>query len=76
MAFILTGAAGFLWLIFWFWLYDPPDKQKRISQAEYDYIHIDDEAAADQNRRQGDKKCLGSSFLATASCGVSSPANS
>ncbi|HSY53151.1 MAG TPA: MFS transporter, partial [Opitutaceae bacterium] len=22
MAFILTGAAGFVWLIFWFWLYD------------------------------------------------------
>jgi ACS family hexuronate transporter-like MFS transporter len=43
MAFILTGAAGFLWLIFWFWLYEPPSKQKRLSQAEYDYIHIDEE---------------------------------
>ncbi|MGH7975949.1 MAG: MFS transporter, partial [Limisphaerales bacterium] len=47
MAFILTGASGFLWLIFWFWLYDTPLKQKRLSKAEYDYIHIDDEAAAD-----------------------------
>ena len=43
MAFIFTGAAGFLWLIFWFWLYEPPSKQKRLSQAEYDYIHIDEE---------------------------------
>jgi ACS family hexuronate transporter-like MFS transporter len=43
MAFILTGAAGFLWLIFWFWLYEPPSKQKRLSLAEYDYIHIDEE---------------------------------
>ena len=43
MAFILTGAAGFLWLIFWFWLYEPPSKQKRLSPAEYDYIHIDEE---------------------------------
>jgi MFS transporter, ACS family, hexuronate transporter len=36
-----------IWLIFWFWLYDPPNKQKRLSKAEYDYIHIDDEVAAD-----------------------------
>ncbi len=53
MAFILTGASGFLWLIFWFWLYDTPRKQKRLSKAEYDYIHIDDEAAADA--ANGDK---------------------
>jgi MFS transporter, ACS family, hexuronate transporter len=53
MAFILTGAAGFLWLIFWFWLYETPTKQKRLSQAEYDYIHIDDENAAEQ--QTGDK---------------------
>jgi len=43
MAFIFTGASGFLWLIFWFWLYEPPSKQKRLSKAEYDYIHIDEE---------------------------------
>jgi len=43
MAFILTGAAVFLWVIFWFWLYEPPSKQKRLSPAEYDYIHIDEE---------------------------------
>ncbi len=43
MAFIFTGAAGFLWLFFWFWLYESPGKQKRLSRAEYDYIHIDDD---------------------------------
>ena len=41
MAFILTGAVGFIWLIFWFWLYDTPAKSKRLSQAEYDLIHSD-----------------------------------
>ena len=41
MAFILTGAAGFIWLIFWFWLYDTPGQSKRLSKAEYDYIHGD-----------------------------------
>lgn len=53
MAFILTGALGFFWLIFWFWLYEPPARHKQLSKAEYDYIHIDDESAVlDQN---GDK---------------------
>ena len=28
MAFIITGALGFLWLILWFWLYDPPSAPK------------------------------------------------
>jgi ACS family hexuronate transporter-like MFS transporter len=53
MAFIFTGAIGFFWLIFWFWLYEPPSKQKRLSQTEYNYIHIDDETVADQ--QTGDK---------------------
>ena len=41
MAFIITGAAGFLWLIFWFWLYEIPARQKRLSRAEFDLIHSD-----------------------------------
>ena len=45
MAFILTGAVGFIWLIFWYWLYETPANQKRLSKAEFDYIHSDvDEA--------------------------------
>lgn len=40
-AFIITGAIGLLWLIFWFWLYEIPSKQKRLGKAEYDYIHSD-----------------------------------
>jgi len=56
MAFIITGAAGFLWLIFWFWLYNPPALQTRLSKAEYDYIHIDDEGtAADKNGDRAQK---------------------
>jgi len=44
MAFILTGAIGFIWLIFWFWLYDIPARQTRLSKAEFDYIHSDEES--------------------------------
>jgi ACS family hexuronate transporter-like MFS transporter len=40
-AFIVVGGIGFLWLIFWFWLYDTPARQKRVGRAEYDYIHSD-----------------------------------
>lgn len=46
MAYVITGAVGFLWLIFWFWLYESPSKQKRLTKEEYDYIHSDDEAVA------------------------------
>jgi ACS family hexuronate transporter-like MFS transporter len=43
MAYILTGTAGFLWLIFWFWLYASPSQHKHISKSEYAYIHVDDD---------------------------------
>jgi len=41
MAFILTGAIGFLWIIFWFILYEIPEKQRRIKAAELAYINSD-----------------------------------
>ena len=44
MAFWIIGAFGFLWLIFWYWLYEIPSRQKRLSKAESDYIHSDVES--------------------------------
>jgi ACS family hexuronate transporter-like MFS transporter len=41
MAFIITGAVGFLWLVFWFLFYDVPEKHKKLSKAEYAYITSD-----------------------------------
>lgn len=53
MAFILTGAIGFLWLVFWFWLYETPARQKRLSKAEFDYIHSDkDETKSTDKSRE------------------------
>ncbi|MFB3389641.1 MFS transporter [Flavobacterium sp. LAR06] len=40
-AFILTGIVGFVWLALWFVLYEVPEKQKRLSQAELEYINSD-----------------------------------
>ncbi|GAC1386352.1 MAG: MFS transporter [Ginsengibacter sp.] len=40
-AFILTGAIGFIWLIFWFVAYEIPSRHKRLKEAEFKYIHSD-----------------------------------
>jgi MFS transporter, ACS family, hexuronate transporter len=42
-AFIIIGAIGFLWLVFWLFLYDKPEKQKRLSAAELTYINSGEE---------------------------------
>jgi ACS family hexuronate transporter-like MFS transporter len=41
-AFLLIGAVGFLWLIFWFKYYEKPEEQKRMSGAELAYINSGD----------------------------------
>ncbi|HCL84186.1 MAG TPA: MFS transporter [Chitinophagaceae bacterium] len=53
-AFLWTGALGFIWLIFWWWLYEIPSKQKRVTAAEFDYIHSDaDEKLPDSGKKTG-----------------------
>jgi MFS transporter, ACS family, hexuronate transporter len=42
-AFLIIGAIGFLWLFFWFTLYDKPEQQKRLSAQELEYINSDSE---------------------------------
>jgi ACS family hexuronate transporter-like MFS transporter len=44
-AFIITGAIGFLWLIFWFIFYEIPEKQRRLSKAEMEIIKSDTDEA-------------------------------
>lgn len=36
--FWFTGALGFVWLIFWLWLYQVPSKQKKLTAEEFEYI--------------------------------------
>lgn len=36
--FWITGALGFVWLIFWLIYYEVPAKQKRLSKDEFEYI--------------------------------------
>jgi ACS family hexuronate transporter-like MFS transporter len=37
-SFIFTGLLGFIWLAFWLWLYEIPEKHKRVSKEEVAYI--------------------------------------
>ena len=41
MAFIATGAIGFIWIIFWVLLYEKPEHQKRLKAAELELIQSD-----------------------------------
>jgi ACS family hexuronate transporter-like MFS transporter len=41
-AFLIIGAVGFLWLFFWLYYYEKPEKQKRMSATELAYINAED----------------------------------
>lgn len=45
MAFIVTGALGFVWILVWWLFYDIPSKHKRVNPAEL--AHITQETAAE-----------------------------
>ena len=49
-AFLITGALGFIWLIFWWLFYEIPSRHKKIQPDEFAYIHSDSEdiATADE----------------------------
>ena len=40
-AFIITGAIGFVWIICWFIFYEVPEKQRKLSSEELEYIKSD-----------------------------------
>ncbi|HEV7621254.1 MAG TPA: MFS transporter [Flavisolibacter sp.] len=54
-AFVITGAVGLIWLIFWFVFYEIPSRQKRLKKAEFDFIHsdFDESKEADELQDKG-----------------------
>lgn len=42
MAFIIIGALGFIWMFFWVFCYDKPEKSKHVNKAELEYIQSGD----------------------------------
>lgn len=41
MSFIIIGALGFVWMGFWIFLYDKPEKHSKVNVAELEYIQQD-----------------------------------
>lgn len=46
MAFVIIGALGFIWMGFWVFMYEKPQKSKHVNAAELEYIHQDDKEDA------------------------------
>ena len=38
MAFIIIGALGFVWMGFWKFMYEKPEKHAKVNLAELEYI--------------------------------------
>jgi ACS family hexuronate transporter-like MFS transporter len=49
-AFLITGALGFVWLIFWLLLFRKPEQHPRLSKTELDYIRSDPQQPVPQVR--------------------------
>ena len=58
MAFIIIGGLGFLWMFFWQFMYDKPEKSKHVSEAELEYIHQDDAEDAAAKAASADEKAI------------------
>ena len=58
MAFIIIGAMGFLWMFFWQFMYDKPEKSKHVNEAELEYIHQDDAEDAAAKAAAADEKSI------------------
>ena len=52
MAFIIIGVLGYVWMALWLFLYDKPNKNKHVNQAELNYIEQDEDIAEVQNKQE------------------------
>jgi len=67
MAFIIIGALGYVWMFFWQFMYDKPEKSKHVNEAELAYIHQDDVAASEADASEVANKKADASSDASAS---------
>lgn len=56
MAFVIIGALGFIWMGFWVFMYDKPEKSRHVNAAELAYIHQDDESEACHKEKASSKE--------------------
>lgn len=55
-AFVITGSLGFIWLIFWYAMYEIPSRNPRLTAAELEYIHSDDDNSSPTPAEEEPKK--------------------
>ncbi len=41
-AFIIIGGLGFLWMGFWYYMYEKPEQSRHVNEAELEYINQDE----------------------------------
>lgn len=49
--FLLAGLAGLVWVVFWLWLYEEPEKSKRVSASELELIWSDQAPENDSGQK-------------------------
>ena len=57
-ALIIIGGLGFIWMFFWTFMYEKPEKSRRVNEAELAYIHQDDGAESQPERSEGSEKSI------------------
>ena len=57
-AFIIIGGLGFIWMFFWNFMYDKPEKSKHVNEAELEYILQDDAADAAEKAALAQEKSI------------------
>lgn len=56
MAFVIIGAIGYVWMAFWVFMYNKPEKSKHVNAAELAYIHQDDETEETEKTKEPQKE--------------------
>ena len=64
MSFIIIGVLGFVWMFFWVYMYEKPEKSKHVNSAELAYILQDEDTTAEVKPAEEQKaipllKCFG-----------------
>ena len=58
MSFVIIGALGFVWMIFWDRMYQAPEKSKFVNRAELNYILQDDKGESAKEIEKEETKTI------------------
>lgn len=51
-AFIITGSIGFIWIVLWIMMYEKPERHKKVTTEELEYINSDKDEVTQQNNEK------------------------